>query len=171
MQNKGFTIIEMMVVVTLFSILVAAASGLFVSSLKIQRTSLAVQELLDQSSYSMEYMTRALRMARKDLDGSCTGTSNLNYAFVGQCIYFRSYSDTCQEFCLEGTVLKDINDVELTSDNIKVMSFDVILSGQVQPPADFLQPRTTLFLNVLGKENSHINLQATVSQRNLDIRR
>jgi prepilin-type N-terminal cleavage/methylation domain-containing protein len=171
MNNKGFTLIEMMVVVAVFTLLVTAGTGVFISSLKGQKQSLAVQEVLDQSSYLMEYISRALRMAKKDLDGACTGATKVNYVFESQCLKFKNYHSECQQFCLDGTRLRDQDGNYLTADNLSVSSFKVFLVGEQQPPTDYLQPKVTVFLKIEGREESSVEIQSTVSQRNLDIRR
>lgn len=170
MNNKGFTLIEMVVAVAVFTLLVTASTGVFLSAIRAQKTSLATQEVLDQTSYLMEYMSKALRMARKDMTGACTGTAKLNYAFENQCIKFNNYQAACQQFCLDGTRLKDEDGNYLTSDSLTVSSFNVILSGEIQPPADNQQPRVTIFLEVQGKDGSNIQIQTTISQRNPDVR-
>jgi len=171
MNNKGFTLIEMVVAVAVFTLLVSAGSGIFLSSIKAQRQSLATQEVLDQTSYLMEYMSRALRMAKKDLAGVCTGTAKLNYVFEGQCIKFMNYQDECQQFCLDDIRIKNEAGVYLTSGNLNVSSFEVNLLGQYQPPTDALQPRMTIFLTIQGKEQSILKIQTTISQRNPDVQR
>ena len=170
MNNKGFTLIEMTVVTAIFVLLITAGSGIFISSIKAQRQSLASQEVLDQTSYLMEYMSKALRMANKDLTGACTGTAKLNYSFQSGCLKFKNWQGTCQQFCLDGTRIKDENNNYLTSPSLTVSSFNIVLFGAEQPPTDNKQPRVTLFLEVLGKEGSHIETQTTISQRNPDIR-
>lgn len=171
MQNKGFTLIEMTVAVAIFTLLVGATSGVFLSSIRNQKQGLATQEILDQTSYLMEYMSRSLRMAKKDMVGSCTGTPKLNYAFDGQCLKFLNYHQKCQQFCLVGTRLKDENGNYLTSASLRVSNFAVVLSGAVQPPADYLQPKVTISLSIAGKEQTSVKIQTTVSQRNLDVRK
>ena len=154
-----------------FTLLVGTTSSIFLSSIKNQRQGLATQEILDQASYLMEYMSRALRMAKKDMAGSCTGTAKLNYAFESQCLKFLNYKGECQRFCLDGTRIKDENGNYLTSTNLEVSSFGVVLSGASQPPVDYLQPKVTISLNIAGQEETSIKIQTTVSQRNLDVRR
>lgn len=174
MQNKGFTIIEMVVAVAIFTLLVGATSGVFLSNLKNQKQGLATQEILDQASYLMEYMSKALRMAKKDMAGSCTGAAKLNYFFTGGCLKFVNYKGQCQQFCLEGTRLKDLKDGNgnyLTSTNLQVSNFAAVLSGATQPPDDYLQPRVTISLNIAGQEQTSIKIQTTISQRNLDVRK
>jgi len=167
--KKGFTLIELLVSVAVFALAVSSVSGLFASSLKIQRRSIAYQQLLDQTSYFLEYMSRAVRMARKDLSGACTGTAKLNYAFAGQCLKFRNSKDQCQQFCLEGVRLKDQNGNYLTSGDLEVLSFNVSLSGQTQN--DNEQPKAAISLDIKGRENSKIKIQTTISQRNLDVKK
>lgn len=171
MQNKGFTLIEMVVSVAIFTLLVGVTSSVFLSSIKNQKQSLAGQEILDQASYLMEYMSRSLRMAQKDMIGDCTGTAKLNYVFEGQCLKFLNYNKECQQFCLDGTRLKDENGSFLTSANLQVSNFGVLLSGATQPPIDYLQPRVTISLNIAGQEQMSLKIQTTISQRNLDVRK
>jgi prepilin-type N-terminal cleavage/methylation domain-containing protein len=170
MKNRGFTLIEMMVAIAVFTSVVAAGSGIFISTLRAQRTNLASYEIMNQVSYVMEYMSRAIRMAKKDLTGACTGTAKLNYKFENQCLKFVNYKDACQQFCLVGSRLRDENGNDLTGANLQVNFFNVILSGASQPPTDLLQPRVTISLSVAGRENSSMKIQTTISQRNPDVR-
>jgi prepilin-type N-terminal cleavage/methylation domain-containing protein len=169
MKNKGFTLIELMVAMSVFVLIIASSSGLFVSGLKIQRGSIAYQQLLDQMSYFTEYMSRAVRMAKKDISGDCTGAVKLNYSFADQCLNFRNYKDQCQQFCLEGERLKDENGNYLTSDDLRILSFSVVLLGQTQD--DNQQPKAVIIIEARGKEDSKITIQTTISQRNLDVRK
>lgn len=168
-MKKGFTLIEMMVATAVFAFVVTSASGLFAFSLKAQRRSIAYQQLLDQTSYLTEYISRAVRMAQKDLNGACTGTAKLNYAFTGQCLKLRNYKNQCQQFCLDGLRLKDENGNYLTSGDLSVLSFGVSLSGQGQ--GDNIQPEVVLLFDIQGKENSRIKIQTAISQRNLDVKK
>jgi len=177
MQNRGFTLIEMVVAVAIFTLLVGATSSVFLSGIKNQKQGLATQEVLDQSSYLMEYMSRSLRMAVKDdiasggVTRDCLSGNRVNYEFDGQCLKFRNYQNECQQFCLEGTRLKDENDNYLTSVNLQVSKFEVLLGGATQPPVDYLQPRVTISLDIAGQEQTSVKIQTTISQRNLDVRR
>jgi len=161
----------MVVAVAIFTLLVGTTSSVFLSSIQNQKQSLATQEVLDQTSYLMEYMSRSLRMARKDIVGDCTGTAKLNYVFESQCLKFVNYNDECQQFCLEDTRIKDENGNYLTSANLQVSDFSVVLNGVIQPPVDYLQPRVTISFNVSGQEQTTAKIQTTISQRNLDVRK
>ena len=170
-KNNGFTLVEMLVSLAIFATAVTLVSTIFVSGLKTQRQNLAYQQLLGQTSYLIEYISRAIRMATKDIEGICTGTAKLNYKFESQCLKFRNYKNECQQFCLEGTRLKEIkNGIEnyLTSPDLKVNSFVIILTGETED--DYLQPLVSLFLEIEGKEQAKIKIKTSLSQRNLDVK-
>ena len=103
-QKSGFTLVEMIVALAIFSLFIGSAVGIFISIVKHQRVILAKQELLNQTGYAVEFMGRALRMAKKDSTGECIDTGN-NYKIInnGTGIKFINHmqNDECQEFFLQ----------------------------------------------------------------------
>jgi len=181
-KNKGVTLIEMLVAVAIFSITVGAILGLFISAIRSQRKVLATQELLDQTSYVLEYMNRALRMAKKDSSGSCTGTAGKNYENGIDWIRFLKFeyaagTDVCFKFYLSGTQIYESKGgaagVPLTSNKISVNFLKFNLSGDVISESPNLQPRVTIFLEILGRgiggNRPKIQIQTSISQRPLDV--
>jgi type II secretory pathway component PulJ len=178
-MNKSYTLIEVLVAVGIFIIIVAAPTGFLVGSLKGQQKALASQKLLDNTSYTLEYMSRALRMARKELAApGCLSQNGLNYEITrsGTGLKFISYKEECQEFFLEeGRLIeaKDGTENYLTSEDLEIISLSFKLSGESQ--TDYDQPRLTLFLEIKGGKNLTaeiqplIKIQTTISQRNLDV--
>jgi len=69
--SKGFTLIEMIVVMAVFMLVIGAAVTIFISIVREQRKILSEQELINQTSYVIEYMSKALRMAEADESGEC----------------------------------------------------------------------------------------------------
>ena len=143
-NSHGFTIIELVVVMAVFMFIIGAAIGIFISIIQAQKKVLAEQQLLNQVSYVEEYMSKALRMAKKDtsagpataclVDNSSTSPNtgahqNYNYLltrpdpvsgfFTG--IKFINSSDNavCDEFYLDTTtnVLKEIKSLNSSSDD------------------------------------------------------
>lgn len=177
-NSAGFTLVEMLVVCAVFSIIIMAISGVFVSAIRTQKYSLVTQQLLNQTSYSMEYMSRSLRMAKKN-----TGTTlcsavpiGQNYTKTATGIAFLDAQNRCKSFWISSQLFDDDSSrnpvtLPLTSSNISVNSFNINLSGESQ--VDTLQPRVTFFLELEGQGVSgtkpKIRIQTTVSQRDLDI--
>ena len=181
----GFTLIEMLITVVIFSIIIGTSTGVFVSAIKLQRYNLAYQQLLDQTSYAMEYMDRAIRMAKRNEGPVCFGMSeDINYKWgVGtEKIEFATYHGQCWKFSLflENDSIGEFNRLKveqdgvgyyLTSDDFDVKSFNVEVFGD-DGGTDGLQPRITIFMEVHGRgldPKPKIKIQTTISQRDLDV--
>lgn len=170
-ESTGFTLIEMLTSMFIFSLIIAITANIFISGLREQKRSLQSGQLLNQISYTLEYMSRALRMAKKD-DGTCIG-DKLNYKIEGNGIKFRNYKNECQKFYLDNGQLKEDKNgsvSELTSGDFNITTFRIADLGWLQPPADNIQPRVTIFLEIkpAGQESPKLQPQTTISQRNLD---
>ena len=157
--------------------------GVFVSAIRVQRYSLSQQQLLNQTSFAMEYMSRFLRMARKDTSGTCIPIKT-NYREGAGSVEFENYRGKCQKFYTSNNAdcstpdadgthlcqdLEGMQSLPLTSNDLVVKDFRVKVVGQRE--TDDTQPRVTLFLRVEGKGMNPptLQIQTTVSQRNLDI--
>jgi prepilin-type N-terminal cleavage/methylation domain-containing protein len=182
-EEKGMTLIELLVVIIMLSLTMGVVAGIFNYAVKGQARALTSQQLMDQSSYAIEYMGRALRMAKKDENAACTDLNNYNYYKTREDngIVFMNYNGECQEFYLATTTdggqikeKKGENTNDLTSGEIDVVSFNIGPSDSWGQDDD-LQPRVTIFLNVRGKremlkigEQPMLKIQTTISQRNID---
>ena len=175
-QSKGFTLVELLVSISVFSLIVSAMSGAFISTIRAQRKSLAFQQLLEQSSYLEEYISRSIRMGKKDISGVCISAKpNYEITHSNKGIKFLNYNRNCQEFYVSGSRLwenKNGVDLALTSSNLMVENINIELSGNSQ--TDNFQPRVTIFLKIKGagskpEEQPEIKIQTTISQRNPDV--
>lgn len=176
-NSKGFTLVELLVVIASFVIIVITSTDLFVLMISHQRRILAEQELLSQTSYVTEYMSRALRMAAKATDASCLEVGkNYEITKFGQGIKFinASNNDVCQEFFLDSISgeIKEIKDggtpISLTAGSLEVNKFNVKVYGDGEDQA---QPRVVIAIDVERQtKDFHLekHMQVTVSQRNLD---
>jgi prepilin-type N-terminal cleavage/methylation domain-containing protein len=61
-NEKGFTLVELLVSAAIFSILILASTGIFVKIMNVQKKALAIQEVQDNISYTMEMISKEIRM-------------------------------------------------------------------------------------------------------------
>lgn len=171
---RGFTLIEIIVAMTIFSIAVGAISSLFVMSLRGQRNVIAQQNLADNTRFALEHMSRQIRMAQRDESGSCTGTAKSTYDIGGASLTFVDYTSNCLTYALSGGKIRMRPDtfkafLDLTSDDIQVSSLNFDVNGRTAEDGE--QPRVTISVNAqdANLNTAEILLQTTVSNRNVDV--
>jgi len=169
--------IELVVVIAILALVIVTASDLFLSMIKTQKKILAEQEVLNQVSYAIEYMARAIRMARADEFNTCVGQGE-SYGVYSNGIKFINHSseDICQVFLWDSVdkVLKESRDggqtyIPITSRDVIINSFTIKTYGEEM--RDGLQARIVLVLDFQYRD-SNISparkiIQTTISQRNM----
>ena len=60
-QNRGFTLMELVVSLGIFSAVVVAAVGMMISVFRAQSKAIAIKNVFDNARFSLELMTRELR--------------------------------------------------------------------------------------------------------------
>lgn len=192
-KNNGYTLIEVLIAVAIFFTVIAGPTGLFIFSLQNQNRIFSAREIVDNSSHIFEYMSRALRMAKKELDceykddpETCACLqdngygSNYEITHEGKGIKFNNYQkpSVCQEFFWDTTDnrLKETKNgsepIALTSDDLEVISFKFVDNFGFKQDEN-IQPRVVVFLEITKKNQTQapkIKIQTTISQRNLDLR-
>ena len=182
-DKKGFTLVELLVVVAIFLILIGAIIGIFISGVRKQRLILTQQTILDQTSFVLEYMSRSLRMATKELSApSCLSQNGLNYEIThnGTGLRFINFleNNDCQEFFLQNGQLRYWKrstgiTLPLTPDRLEIIFLRFNSIGAFQ--GDDLQPRITISFEIRERAQleglQRIRIQTTISQRNLDVQR
>ena len=155
---------------------------MLLSGITAQRSSLATQELLDQSSFVIEYMTRALRQAKKDIGPTCLSAHGLNYEVTqeGEGVRFLNANGQCQEFRLTAQRIEEVfwqggeiaSRAFLVSDNPAITSLQFLLQGEGQD--DDFQPRVTFAFKIEGQgakpeSRPTLQFQTSISQRSVDV--
>lgn len=186
--EKGFTLIELMVSISIFMMIMLAAMGSLFVSLDAARRVRAQQVAIDSVNYAVESMTRSIRLGTKyhSCDGGCPDYDNTTYvqdtdgenssiSFVPQ--NFGEINDTLGtgsriEYRLEdGKVKRCEKDVcaSIVSPDVKIktLRFDVIGSEESKP----YHPRVNILVGgevtVRGEEKTSFAIQTIATQRNL----
>jgi prepilin-type N-terminal cleavage/methylation domain-containing protein len=172
-NQKGVTLVELMVVTAIFSLVLGSSISLLENGIKVQRQVLNIEHLSDDISYVTEYISRTIRMAKKDKLGDYI-TAGCNFETDdGTQLRFLNSAMQKNEFFLEDSRLKESKDFSsptaLTSSNFEITKLHFYLQGSCQD--DDLQPRITVAMEIKTKEKNPqtLNVQTTISQRDLDV--
>jgi len=176
-KQSGFSLMELLIVSSIFSVIIVVIASLFVSALRVENRIFATKKVLAQISYATEYMSRALRMAEKDTDGICIPDGTNYRVSVGNedITFINALQDSnCQKFYLDdGQIKYDINDgadtFELTSSEVVIEDLQFKAHGETQ--GDSFQPFVTIYFKASTIDSPVLEIQTSVSQRNPDIRR
>lgn len=186
--NKGYTIIETMIAVSIFLVIAVTGMGALLNANLLHQKSQDVLSIIDNLSFIMEDVSRNLRTGYDyhcidgTAAGSITGTDTYSCPGGGAGISFKSSVDGSQWVYAvyeDGTIQKSTSSgapgtfVVLTSSEIEIdadSGFSVF--GAKPPPVDSVQPFVTIKLS--GKINyknvvTPFSLQTSVSQRAIDI--
>jgi prepilin-type N-terminal cleavage/methylation domain-containing protein len=171
LRPRGFTLIEMMVSVFLFSIVIVIATGALVSILGANRKAQAVKSVMNNLNFALDSMTRSIRTGT-DYDcgtAQCdptNGTSEFSFTDTdGRDVIYRLNNATER---IEREVDKE-GFLPLTSPGVIVERLTFYVDGESD--TDREQPRVLIILKGEageGKTLTTFNLETLVSQRILD---
>lgn len=188
-MSRGFSLIEMMVAVTIFAIVMMIGVGALLSLTEANRRAQAINSVISNLNAAMEGMSRSIRVGT---EYHCETTSvpplPEELATVKDCaggsgrlIAFESSSGNPDDpddqvvYRINGTQLeRSLNSggswVALTAPEVVIDSFELFVVGS--SPSDTIQPRVIIRIkgsaNVAGGSTS-FSVQAGVTQRLIDI--
>ncbi len=101
---QGFTLIEVMVSVTLFAVIILSVTSIFKLAIDGQRSAIATQNVQESLKYFLEVTSKEIRMAQRN-EGTCL---NLGYDQIfqtlhgsyGDNLYFKNYYGECVTYYL-----------------------------------------------------------------------
>ena len=162
-MKKAFTLIEILVAVSIFIVVITVALTLFVSGINGQRKVIALQDVQDNVRFLMGFIIKEIRMSEINYINS----SILNITRPGGELVTYTFNNS------EGTIERTDS-----STNGPINSNDVLVYGNFYGlgigSSDNQQARVTIVMDVQknsGKVegNASIKVQTTISQRNLDL--
>lgn len=181
-QKGGFSLIEILVSLALFTIVVTIAVGALLTLVAVNRKEQSIKTSVNNLNAVMESMTREIRMGS---DYYCDDTPPVS-GDVKDCpagggmFGFTTSKDDFFEYKLEsGKILRRVNGslpsdpfIPMTSSGISVDTLRFYVTGTTRGLAD-PQPITTIVMSgevgVQEGTKSDFNVQATVTQRQPDL--
>jgi len=142
-NKKGFTLIELVVVMAVFLFVVGAAVSIFLSVIQNQKKVLSEAQLLNQISYVEEYMSKAMRMATSDVVGTCLVDNSASSSHPGQ--YYQGYNYLLTRPDIKSDFYTGIKFINL-SDNNSCQEFylDNFIHGDFSTPLVLKELKATV---------------------------
>ncbi len=177
-SSRGFTLVELMVAISLFLVVLTISLGSITSIFEANRKSQSLKAIMTNLNFAMEIMSRDIRFGTRYHCGESGVLSEPQNCTSGDsAIAFRSLDGEDVVYRLQGSgVERSINGgafLPLTAPEIHVqdLKFFVLGAGQ-NDEAAFLQPKALILIRGYAGERpssrSTFVLQTTVSQRVLD---
>src|SRR3989344_1005361 len=139
-SKKGFTIIELLVAMTVFLILTTIAVTSFVRSLRTQRAVTSLIAINDNTSLTLEQMAREIRTAR---GFSTVGFSTLRFTNArNEAVTYRISNERVERQAAGGAF------VPLTASNIKIADARFLVTAEHDTNGNVIWPRVTISLKV-----------------------
>jgi prepilin-type N-terminal cleavage/methylation domain-containing protein len=176
-KQRGFTLIEIMVSLSVFIIIMTVSLGSILSILEANDKAQTKKTAMDNLNFALESMSRTVRFGTNYYCGT-TSTNPppaLDCPSGGSSFSIRSADGALIVYSLSGgrimkTVSGTMSPVTSSEITINRLTFYVFNSA---PPSDLGQPRVLLILSgTVGNKTSTqstFNLQTLMSQRKIDI--
>lgn len=162
-SKAGFTFVELLVSIAVFSTMVAVVASIFLSTVGSQRKNIGQQDVLDNARYVLENLGRSIRQSSILYPSGSGETSSItiNHPDLGVVTY-----DLIDNQIVE--VIGSGGPVALSSSNVYVSSLNFNVYGNNS--GDNRQPIVTISislrsLNNRQDENSDINIQTSITPR------
>lgn len=181
-MQRGFTLIEVLVSIALFSVVMIVAIGAFLSVIDANRKAQALQISIDNTYFAFEHITRLIRTGTT-YDCEPFGVLDPHDCSGGS--EFQFLDDTGRTIRLQlnnGVIEQQIRDTSgtwgswfsLTASDLGVQDFIFhVTNANTKSNGDSVQPTVTLLIagvvNQGKKTETEIHLQTTVVQRVLDL--
>ncbi len=196
-NKKGFTLLEMMVAIAIFTIIILAVVGIFKNSMEGQRSAVAAQNTQESMHYVFEVISKEIRLAKEsntECDSIITSlgfpvttanTKLYHSANGGKIFYFKNKDNECVAYYIENDTngvprfkvfRDDISDgfnntsFYITPDEINVNRFDFSINDNAIGVSKSQQPRITINMQVEMNTSQNIHKQTLNIQTTLSSR-
>jgi prepilin-type N-terminal cleavage/methylation domain-containing protein len=184
----GFTLVEVLVAITLFTIVVTTAVSALVVIIDANRKAQNISSTVNNAFFTFEVLTRLLRTGVNYHCGSAgTHTAPRDCVNGDNEVYFTddrgNFVHVWHDTAATGSIMMEVDSTapmnggdfepaySLTSPDFDVETLLFHVTGS--PLNDAVQPRTTIVMygvtNADTQESSSLKLQSTVAQRMIDL--
>jgi prepilin-type N-terminal cleavage/methylation domain-containing protein len=196
LNKAGFTLIEIMVAVSIFSMVMLIAVGAIFSIVDANKKAQAISSVMNNLNFSVEAMVRDLRTGHSYYCGdgkssdtdvlSCVGLGGTEIGFFstqqnvpyGAVVSYKLDSTNCvrEDGTPYGCIIKETSGTSLpmTSPDVDIKELKFYVSdAETTTTSNYKQAKILLVISGEGKSQygniTEFNLQTLISQRRIDI--
>lgn len=173
-KNKSaFSLMEVIVAVSLFAIIILSSTEIFRLVINSQREAIASQNVQESLKYFFEVTGKEMRMARRD-DGTCPLVTDgeiftVTPSALGDVLHFQNFYKECVSYQLATSdnttrwqITRGINSGFISPIKINIESLDFEVNNTGQPVVTM-----TLSAHAIGeqKEASQMKIQTSITSR------
>ncbi|MFH1661810.1 MAG: prepilin-type N-terminal cleavage/methylation domain-containing protein [Candidatus Falkowbacteria bacterium] len=178
-NNLGYTLVEMVIAVGLFSIMMLAVTQIFQMVVEGQRSAIASQNIQESMRYAIEMTGKEMRMAQLEVGGSgqCPNVGNnrvYDITSSSQVLNFKNRDGDCMVYSLDsGRLKREIRGVEdfyITPDDIVISNLEFVVDDSPATTNDQQIVTVKMEIEAIGKEmhKQPIIMQTTISSRSYE---
>jgi len=182
-KNKGFTLIELMVAISIFSVVMVMCMGSILSVLDANHKSATLRSVMDNLNYTLEGMTRSIRFGKNYHCGSSGDVTSPSDCSSGDSsLSIKDSNGSLVTYGLSSNrITRSIDggaNFYLTSPDVTIQSLTFYVLGSYPFGAcngvstDCLQPRMVIVIKGYADSKnlakSSFTLETTISQRKFD---
>lgn len=181
MFDTGFTLIEVLVSVSIFSMVMVVATGAVFSIIEANKKTHTLKSVMTNLNFALESMARDIRVssqfscngggdclggssrfsyrANRDIDGDGVANDRIEYSLVGEGIQKEVTGGTYGSLSI------------ITANEVHIQSLKFYVIGTDISPSDTIQPKVVIIIRGyagVAKTKSNFNIQTTISQRSID---
>ena len=177
-NEKGVSLIELLLAVSIFSVLILSSTGIFKMVADGQRNSIAAQNVQENIRYALEKMSKEMRMAQISNDDCLPGAvyKVFNTAGGDSELYFKNQYGLCVNYYLEDGRLKIIQGSGpgassgfITPASVEVSDLQFFVEDDLIGSFHSKQPYVALTMEIKaggqGMHRQEMKIQMAVSSR------
>ena len=185
-ETRGYTLLEMMVAIGLFSLVMLLTTGAFLKLISLDRVARGTNDIVNNLSFAVDTMERSIRTGRNYQCGGPGGTNcwfpqsgSSTFTFTDEngrtVTYLLKTNGSIGRCALTSGTCTPANAISLTDERITIETMRFYVQGVgITPPNDVKQPQVLFTLSgyMQPDENSEaveFTIQSQATQRLIEL--
>lgn len=175
-DNRGITLLELVVATSLFTVTILMATQIFKMVIDGQRDAIASQNMQESMRYSFERIGKEMRMAKKSVVGdNCAELADNDIYYINPAdeLIFLDHHNDCIRYFLDQDRLKRQRNSEdplfITISKIKINNLDFFVFGNdLETDQLLLTMRIDAEIKTRGQFKHPMQIQTSISSRHYE---